>query len=132
MKNRLGKELRQLIAWATTLVLLLFVLVIGYFMIDVAVTSHNNMEKNKQLAIDQSVVTMQEMAGNIAGMNQDANFVSYLNLDYLSNMARGGMDKLFPMMTDLAVAFYPIKYVGEVMDGDILWYKTADVDRVCR
>lgn len=126
MKHRLGNEMRQLIIWATTMTLLLLILVVGYFMIDVAVTSNNNIEKNKQLAIDQSVVTLREMAENIGGMSMGSSFVNYINLDYLAQLAAGGMDKMFPMMTDLAVDFYPIEYVGEVMNGEVLWYQTAD------
>jgi hypothetical protein len=126
MKREVGKEMKRLILWGTVVTLSLFAVVIGYFMVDVAVTTSRNIEKNKQLAIDQSVLTLQEMARNISNMNTNATVISNLNQEVLGKIAKGQTELLLPLMTDLAIAYYPVDYVSETQNGEVLYYRTPD------
>ena len=47
MKLKLGSEMKTLIFWATFITVFLLLLVIAYFMIDVTITTANNIDRNK-------------------------------------------------------------------------------------
>ena len=127
MHHKLGKELRQLIVWASVIILGLFALVVVYFMVDVAVTTSNNIDQNKQLVVEESVDMMKEMADNIGNMTGNADLMLYLTIDKLTrDLAQGNTDSLLKMMTDMALTFYPIDYVGLVKDGEVIAYQTDD------
>ncbi len=127
MRKKLGKELRQLIIWATAITLSLFLLVVAYFMIDVAVTTSNNIDENKQLVIDESVSTMQDMADSINSMSDNSTLIGYLNYDDIAvDVMHGNTQSMLKMMIDLALAFYPIEYDGVWQNGKVLAYGTVD------
>lgn len=127
MHRKLGKELRNLIIWASVFILGLFLCVVAYFMIEVAVTSSKNIDENKQLVVEESVVIMEEMADNIGNMTGNADLMLYLNIDKLTReIALGNTEPLMKTMMDLAMVFYPIEYVGLIKDGKVIAYQTID------
>lgn len=127
MKHGLGRELKQMILWATVFTLLLFILVIGYFMIDVAVTTNKNIEKNKQMTIDQSVVTLQEMAKNLSKIgNGQAYVLSIIDPAIVQRAVGGDMSLIYETVCETAYDFYPVDYIGLSQDGKILHEAKAE------
>ena len=55
MERKTGKEMRGLMVAVSATTLLLVLAVIAYFLIDVIVTTNSNIEKNKDLVIEQSL-----------------------------------------------------------------------------
>lgn len=126
MKHGLGRELKQMVLWATVITLLLFILVIGYFMIDVAVTTNNNIEKNKHMTIDQSVVTLQDMAENLKGLgNGQAYVFSIIDPDITMRAMSGDMELIYESICNIAYDFYPVDYIGLSQDGKVLIEKMS-------
>jgi nitrogen fixation/metabolism regulation signal transduction histidine kinase len=129
--HKLGKELKRLMTWVCILTTSLFILVVTYFMLDVAVTTKQNIRDNKQLVIKESVNTMQEMAKRIAGMSSNADLISRLNVEGIkAEVMQGKTDSMLKYMMDMAFFFYPLEYIGETRDGKVIAYKTADGSKI--
>jgi hypothetical protein len=126
MKRKLGSEMKKLIFWATFITLLLLIVVIAYFMVDVAVTTDNNLEQNKQLMIDQAVATMNEMGSTISGLSTDTTVLKYFNMDLINRIIAGDWDAFNDFAMNMALSFYPVEYVGISQGDALLTYGTAD------
>jgi methyl-accepting chemotaxis protein len=126
MNRKLGSEMKTLIFWATSITVLLLLLVIAYFMIDITITTANNIDANKQLMIDQSVETMRENGEKISAMGSDPTMFSYFNQDMVNKILGGDWSAIYELMNNLAMKFYVAEYVGVVRDGKLVTYNMVD------
>lgn len=126
MKIKLGSEMKTLIFWATFITVSLLLLVIAYFMIDVTITTANNIDRNKQLVIDQSVNNLREYSEKISAMGTDLAMFKYFNQDIVSEILKGDWNAVYELVNNLAMKFYPVEYVGVVRDGELVTYNKVD------
>lgn len=122
MENKKAKEMRNLMISVTASVLILLLAIIAYFMIDVAITTNRNIERNKELVIEQSVLTLSTILDEIKGMTINANLFNLINEDIVNDILTGEMEPLFQFIIDFVLNLYPIDYVGVVSDGKLVAY----------
>ena len=125
MRHRSGREMRNLMMAVSLSVLLLVLAVIAYFMVDIIVTTNNNIEKNKQLVIDQSVLALTEIGENISGMTGSTKMIAIFNQEISQDILAGKWETFYTLIGDLAINFYPIEYVGVIRDGEVVYHETA-------
>jgi len=112
-----------------TLVLVLGV--IAYFMIDVILTTNNNIEKNKQMVLDKTVVTIKNLGTHTGQISSNTQFLGMLNQDLLNQILQGEAEPLYELVTQLATVANELEYVGIIKDGEVVAYLTPsglDVD----
>ena len=130
MKGKSGKEMRDLVLAVSLSVLVLVIAIIAYFMLDIIVTTNENIEHNKQLVIDQSVFTLSEIGENISDMTSSPKMIGLFNQDLIDNILAGNWDVFYDFIGSFAISFYPIDYVGVIRDGEVVSYKTSDGSKV--
>jgi HAMP domain-containing protein len=131
MKHKTGKEMRKLMTAVSLSVLLLVLAIIAYFMTDIIVTTNNNIEKNKELVIEQSVLSLIQIGQNISAMTENPNVIGLFNQDVINRILSGEMGTFYEFIGKFAIPFYPIEYVGIVQNGEVVAYETStgvDVD----
>jgi HAMP domain-containing protein len=122
--------MRDLVLAVSLSVLVLMIVIIAYFMLDIIVTTNDNIEHNKQLVIDQSVFTLSEIGENISGMTGSPKMIGLFNQDVINDILAGDWDAFYDFIGDFAINFYPIDYVGVIRDGEVVSYKTSDGSEV--
>ena len=130
MKDRTGKEMRDLMLAVSLSVLVLVLAIIAYFMLDIVVTTNRNLEHNKQLVIDQSVFSLSEIGANISDMTGSPRMIGLFNQDLIDDILAGDWAAFYDFIGDFAINFYPIDYVGVIRDGEVVSYKTSDGSEV--
>jgi len=103
-------------------VLLLVLAIIAYFMVDIIVTTNRNSEHNRQLVIDESVVSLTEMADNITSMSSNPLFAQIIDPALAQRIIGGDHAVMYDLIIDLAFVFYPVEYVGLVDNGELVNY----------
>jgi HAMP domain-containing protein len=131
MKHKTGKEMRKLMMAVSVSVLLLVLAIITYFMVDIIVTTNANIEKNKELVIEQSVYSLIEIGSQINEMTKNPTVIGLFNQDVINKIISGDMQTFYAFIGRFAIPFYPIEYVGIVQNGEVVTYETkggVDVD----
>jgi HAMP domain-containing protein len=131
MSGKSGREMRALMIAVSASVLVLVLAIIAYFMVDVIVTTNNNIERNKDLVIEQSVLSLIEIGQKITEMTESPSIVGLFNQEVVNQIVNGNSGAFYKLIKDFAMPFYPIEYVGVVQDGKVLSYATkagVDVD----
>jgi len=131
MKRVTGREMRKLILAVTLMTLVLVLGVIAYFMIDVILTTNNNIEKNKQMVLDKTVVTIKNLGTHTGQISSNTQFLGMLNQDLLNQILQGEAEPLYELVTQLATVANELEYVGIIKDGEVVAYLTPsglDVD----
>lgn len=123
--------MRKLILAVTLMTLVLVLGVIAYFMIDVILTSNNNIEKNKQMVLDETVVTIRDLGGHTGQISNNTKFLGMLNQDLLSQVLQGNDETLYELVLQIASIATELEYVAVIHDGEVVTYLTPsglDVD----
>ncbi|MDD3718986.1 MAG: hypothetical protein PHP28_10040 [Actinomycetota bacterium] len=132
MRKKSGKEMRGLIVAVSVTTLLLVLAVIAYFLIDVTVTTNSNIEKNKELVIEQTAMNLTEISENINSLLSSPATVEIFNQDFVNAFLKEKDYDLFNELAGkIALGFYPIDYIGLIRDGKLVYYNTRaglDVD----
>ncbi len=105
--------------------LLLLLAIIAYFMMDVVITSNRNIERNKQLVIEQSELTLAKIAGNISGMRKNPALLHLFNQDLIKDILDANLTVFNAFVGDFVISFFPVAYVGVVRDGEVAYHRTA-------
>jgi len=124
MRGKSGKEMRDLMLAVSLSVLVLVLAIIAYFMIDTIVTTNDNIEANKQLVIDQSVLALTEVGENISGMTGSPAMIGMFNQELMDDILAGEWETFYTLIGDIAINFYPIEYVSVIRDGKVVYYET--------
>ncbi|RJP35148.1 MAG: hypothetical protein C4536_01270 [Actinobacteria bacterium] len=122
MRGQTGKEMKNLMLAVSLSVLLLVLAIIAYFMVDIIVTTNRNSEHNRQLVIDESVVSLTEMADNITSMSSNPLFAQIIDPALAQRIIGGDHAVMYDLIIDLAFVFYPVEYVGLVDNGELVNY----------
>jgi len=125
MRRRTGKEMRKLMVALSASTLILVLAIIAYFMVDVILTTNKNIERNKELVIEQSVLALTEIGESISGMAEDPRLTSMFNQELINEIMSGNWDVFYDFIGDFASRFYPVEYVGVIRDGELVSFKTA-------
>jgi HAMP domain-containing protein len=124
MKSKTGKEMRGLMVAVSVTTLLLVLAVIAYFLIDVIVTTNSNIEKNKDLVIEQSVLSLVQIGEKIIELSESPAVIDLFNQEEVNKIIGGDMQAFYDLIGRFAILFYPIEYVGMVHDGEVVSYTT--------
>ena len=124
MKGKTGKEMRQLMLAVSLSVLVLLLGIITYFMVDIIVTTNNNIEHNKQMAIDKSVISLSEIGEIVSNMTSSSSMTQLFNRDLVKEIAAGNQEALYDLAGKFCTIFYPIEYIGIIRDGELEYYST--------
>ncbi|MEW6553799.1 MAG: hypothetical protein AB1384_05895 [Actinomycetota bacterium] len=125
MKHKTGKEMRKLMMAVSVSVLLLVLAIIAYFMVDIITTTNGNIEKNKDLVIEQSVLSLVQIGEKITELSESPAVIDLFNRDEINKIIGGDMQAFYDLINRFAILFYPIEYVGMVQDGEVVSYATA-------
>jgi uncharacterized protein YneF (UPF0154 family) len=125
MKRISGKEMRKLIYAITAMTLALIIGVIAYFMIDIVVTTNHNIEDNKQMVVEKSVMTLQDVGDAVGSLSTKTEFLQLFNKELLQSILMGNMEGLYDLTLTLAAGFNNLEYAGVVVDGEVVDYQTA-------
>ncbi|MBN2027406.1 MAG: hypothetical protein JW854_11670 [Actinobacteria bacterium] len=131
MKRVTGREMRKLILAVTLMTLALVLGVIAYFMIDVILTSNNNIEKNKQMVLDKTVNTIRDLGTHTGQISNNTAFLGLLNQDVLEQVLQGDTGSLYELVVQIATISTEVEYVAIIEDGEVVTYLTPsglDVD----
>jgi hypothetical protein len=125
MKNKTGREMRQLIFAITVSTLVLVLAIIAYFMIDAIVTTNKNIDSDKQKMVEQSVSSLNEMA-KVADVSNTGNpeMFKMFNPEMMQRILAGDMEFFYPFVANVVSTFSPIDYVGIIKDGEVVAYKS--------
>ncbi len=100
-------------------------------MVDIIVTTNANIEKNKELVIEQSVYSLIEIGNQINELTKNPTVIGLFNQDVINKIISGDMQTFYAFIGRFAIPFYPIEYVGIVQNGEVVTYETkggVDVD----
>lgn len=122
MRSMNTREMRSLLISVTASVLLLLLAIIAYFMIDVAVTTNRNIERNRELVIEQSVLTLTRILDEVKGMTTNAELFNLFNQDIVQDLLAGDMEAVYKFIVDFVTTVYPVDYVGVIADGKLVGY----------
>ncbi|RJP26407.1 MAG: hypothetical protein C4536_15855 [Actinobacteria bacterium] len=117
-----GREMRKLILAVTLMTLFLVLGVIAYFMTDVILTTNNNIEKNKQMVLDKTVMTIKDLGMHTSQIGSNTKFLGMLNPDILNQILHGEAQPLYDLVLQLAAVTNPLEYVGIIADGEVVDY----------
>ncbi|MDD3718987.1 MAG: hypothetical protein PHP28_10045 [Actinomycetota bacterium] len=120
MERKTGKEMRGLMVAVSATTLLLVLAVIAYFLIDVIVTTNSNIEKNKDLVIEQSVLSLVQIGEKITELSESPAVIDLFNREEVDKIISGDMQAFYDLIGRFAILFYPIEYVGMVRDGEVV------------
>ena len=123
MSRKSGKEMRNLMLAVTLGVLLLVLAVIAYFMVTIIVTTNSNIEEDKQKLIEESVRSLQEMRSALFMMEINPSLLKLFNQDLVEQVLAGNLQTFYEYATDIALSFYPVEYVGIIVDGELADYE---------
>jgi hypothetical protein len=124
MAHKSGKEMRSLMIAVSVTTLLLVLAIIAYFVIDVTVTTDNNIKDNKTKMIDQSVLLLKQISGNILDIGKNVALMKYFDQDVLQSMVQGNIDAFYDMAVQMGITLYPVDYVSIIKDGQVMAYNT--------
>jgi len=116
--------MRKLILAVTLMTLVLVLGVIAYFMIDVILTSNNNIEKNKQMVLDKTVVTIKNLEEFTDSVAENPRFLGILNQDMLDEILQGDASGLHNLVLQLVSVTNPADYASITSGGEVVAYLT--------
>ncbi len=130
MKKKSGKEMRSLMLAVSLTTLLLVLAVIAYFMVDIIVTSNNNIEHNKEKMIEESANTLTGINDNVSSLIRNPSTLVLFNQENIEKIVvERDWDVLYDMISTVGLGFYPIEYVGIIRDGELVNFEArSDVD----
>jgi hypothetical protein len=124
MKRVAGREMRKLILAVTLMTLALVIGVTAYFMIDVILTTDNNIEQNKQMVLDKTVNTIRDLGLHVGTISANTKFLGMLNPDMMNEIMQGETGNLYELVLQIATIANPVEYVGVIVDGEVVAYLT--------
>lgn len=120
MKRVTGREMRNLIYAITAMTLALVMGVIAYFVVDVVATTNENIEENKKLVIDKSVMALKDVGNRVSNVSSDPGFLQMLNQEWLQEILGGDIEALYRLVLTFAMGVNPLEYAGVVADGRVV------------
>lgn len=123
MKAKTGREMRKLMLAVSAVTLALVLATIAYFMVDVILTTNRNIERDKELVIEQSVLALAEIGENITRMTDDTRMVGMFNQEVIYKILGGDWEVFYDFIGDFAINFYPIEYIGVIRGGKLVSYR---------
>ncbi|NPV60833.1 MAG: hypothetical protein HPY75_14380 [Actinobacteria bacterium] len=123
MKRKTGNEMRRLMVAVSATTLILVLSIIAYFMVDNIVTSNRNIEKNKQLVIEQTASALTEISDNINALLSSPSTLEIFNQDLVMEFVKTHNFDLFNELANkIALGFYPIDYSAVIRGGKLVHY----------
>ncbi|OFW58325.1 MAG: hypothetical protein A2V52_08630 [Actinobacteria bacterium RBG_19FT_COMBO_54_7] len=124
MGHKTGKEMKSLLIAVSIMTLILVIAIIAYFVIDVTLTTNSNIKDDKAKMIDQSVVLLQQISGNLLEIDKSAALMQYFDQQLLQSFLMGDLAGFYNFAVEMAIHLYPIDYVSMIKDGEVKAYRT--------
>jgi len=130
MSRKSGREMRKLILAVTVSTLILVLAVIAYFMVDIFISTGNNIEHNKERMVEESVRYLND-ASELASMtNVDPSLYELFNQEMVRKAMLGDIETLYNMVVKVAISIYPLDYVGVVSDGKVTLFASKGGEEI--
>lgn len=117
MGNKKAKEMRSLVLSVSASVLILLLAIIAYFMADVIITTNKNIDRNKEMVVEQSTMTLDSVISEITGMSTNAELFNLVNQGIIQDVLSGNMEPIYPFIVNFVLNLYPVDYIGVIVDG---------------
>lgn len=125
MKRIAGREMRDLIYAVTAMTLALVLGVIAYFMVDVIMTTNENIEENKKLVVNKSVMALKDVGDAVSGVSTDPGFIQILNQEWLQEILGNDSEALYRLVLTFAMGVNPLEYAGVLAEGRLVDFRTS-------
>ena len=126
MGHKTGKEMRALMLAVSLPVLALVIAIVAYFMIDVVASTNANIERNQELVVEQSTLTLAEIGEDIQDLTTKSELFSLFNPDIATDILAGKIQTLYDFITKFCITFYPIDFVGVINDGELVSFASSE------
>jgi hypothetical protein len=123
MRKKSGKEMRNLMLAVSLSVLILVLAIIAYFMIDIVVTTDRNIDQDKEKMIRESVRSLSDMGSVMSFTEMSPALFEMFNPKLIDQVFSGNIEVVYEYSTEIALAFFPVDYVGIIIDGELVNYK---------
>ena len=123
MKRLTGREMKKLVLAVTLMTLALVLGVIAYFMIDVILTTNSNIEKNKQMTLDKTVLQLKGIAERVGGISSNPRFLDVFNQENLQKIMMGDEELLHQTAVAMAAGMNPLEYAAVIEDGKVMAFE---------
>jgi HAMP domain-containing protein len=122
MRYSSGREMTRLMVAVSASVLVLVLAIIAFFMADIIISTNQHVEDNKQRMIEESVRMLTEMGKSIDMYKVGPAVLKIFNQDLIQQIISGDSESLYGYMVDFLTLFYPINYIGIIVDGELVNY----------
>ena len=100
--------MRKLVLAVTLMTLALVLGVIAYFMTDVILTTNNNIDKNKQMTLEKTILQLKGIAERVGGISSDPRFLEVFNQERLQEILAGDEEILYETAVLMAAGMNPL------------------------
>jgi hypothetical protein len=125
MRRIAGREMRKLIVAITLMTLALVIMVIAYFMVDIILTTNHNIEENKKIVLEKSIITLRDVGKTVSSLSTNPQFLSLFNQDTINEIIKGDLEALYNLIATFSITVNPLEYSGVIVDGEVVDYDTA-------
>jgi nitrogen fixation/metabolism regulation signal transduction histidine kinase len=129
MRRVFGRELQRLILAITSLMMILSLAIIAFFIVEVSVTTHQNIEKNRDLMVSASVLMLQDLSDTISNISGNSTLFTNFRPEVIQTCLREPQ-AVYDLIVDLGGTLYPLEYIGISSNGQVLDSSCRDGSRV--
>jgi hypothetical protein len=122
--HKSGKELKRLMVAVSASVLVLLLAIIAYFMADIIITNNKNIEHNKERMIQESVRSLNDIGESIDMTSIGPSVMELFNKELIQKVLSGDIEALHDYALKAVQMFYPVDYVGILVEGKLVDYST--------
>lgn len=119
MRRVFGRELQRLILAITGLMMILALAIVAFFIVEVSVTTHQNIEKNRDLMVSSSVLMLQELSDTISNISSSTKLFTKFSPEVVQTCLRDPQ-AVYDLIVELGGALYPLEYIGISCDGQVM------------
>lgn len=116
----MGREMRRLMIAVSSSVILLVLAITGYFLVDVILTTEQNISDNKERMIQESVHALEETRNILVLSEFNPAYLEIFNKELTQRMVSGDLDLLYDFAVKVALLFYPVEYTSIIKDGEVV------------
>lgn len=116
----MGMEMRRLMMAVSFSVILLVLAITCYFLVDVILTTEQNISDNKDKMIKESVHALEETRNILVLSEFNPAYLEIFNKELTQRMVAGDLDLLYDFAVKVALLFYPVEYTSIIKDGAVV------------
>ncbi|MGQ9474631.1 MAG: hypothetical protein ACUVRX_07575 [Actinomycetota bacterium] len=98
-------------------IILLVLAITCYFLVDVILTTEQNISDNKEKMIQESVHALEENRNILVLSEFNPAYLEISDKELTQRMVSGDLDLLYDFAVKVALLFYPVEYTSIIKDG---------------